>query len=113
MENNKHQQQHQEVEIIIIDIEIFTKEGRNVPHRAHYQYLIIIDRTKFKVTKPSMNGRELLELAGKTPPERFQLNQRFRGGKVQKVGLDEEVSFTEPGIEKFMTVPLDQTEGGY
>jgi hypothetical protein len=109
MENNKHSE---EVEIIIIDIEIFTKEQRHVPNGPHYHYLILIDRQKYEVDKPSLTGREILTLAGKVPPERFQLNQRFRGGKVRKVGLDEKVSFTEPGIEKFMTVPLDQTEGG-
>lgn len=110
MENSKHPEA---VEIIIIDIEVFTKEKRPVPHGPKYHYLILIDRQKYKVEKPSMTGRELLTLAGKVPPERFQLNQRFHGGKVRKVGLDEHVSFTEPGIEKFMTVPLDQTEGGY
>jgi hypothetical protein len=108
MENQKHPET---VEIVIIDIEIFTKEERHVPHGPHYHYLILIDRHKFKVETPSMTGREILSLAGKNP-ERFQLNQRFRGGKVRKIGLDQVVSFTEPGIEKFMTVPLDQTEGG-
>jgi hypothetical protein len=58
-----------------------------------------------------MTGREILILAGKTPPERFQLNQRFKGGRVVKVGYDQKVCFTEPGIERFMTIPLDQTEG--
>lgn len=109
MENNKHLE---ELDVIIIDVEIFTKEQRPVPHGPHYHYLILVDRQKYKVEKPSLKGREILTLVGKLPPERFQLNQRFRGGKVRKVGLDEEVSFIEPGIEKFMTVPLDQTEGG-
>jgi hypothetical protein len=59
-----------------------------------------------------MTGREILILAGKTPPERFQLNLRLKGGKVVKVGYDEKVCFTTPGVEKFMTIPLDQTEGG-
>jgi len=28
-----------------------------------------------------------------------------------EIGLGETVSFTMPGIEKFKTLPLDQTEG--
>ena len=38
-------------------------------------------------------------------------DQKFRGGAVHPVGLDETVVFTTPGIERFMTLPLDQTEG--
>ncbi len=93
-----------------IDVEQYAKEGKPVPKGHHY--VIMVDRTKFKVTEECMTGREILLLAGKIPPERFQLNQRFKGGRVAKVGYDQTVCFTEPGIEKFMTVPLDQTEGG-
>lgn len=96
-------------EILIIDIEVYVKENRVIPNGHHY--LILIDRQKFKVEKEQMSGREILRLAGKIPVERFQLNQRFKGGKVSKIGYDEEVSFVEAGIEKFMTIPLDQTEG--
>lgn len=72
----------------------------------------MVDQQKFTVEQECLTGREILTLAGKTPPERFQLNQRFSHGKVIKIGYDQKVCFTEPGIEKFMTLPLDQTEGG-
>ena len=108
MENNK---EPEIIEIVIIDIELFYKEDREVPKGHHYHYLIMVDRQKYLVKKDSLTGREILELAGKVPTNRFQLNQRFRGGKVIKIGYDQHVSFTEPGIEKFMTIPLDQTEG--
>lgn len=98
-------------EILIIDIEIYVKENREIPRGHHY--LITVDRLKYKVETECLNGREILKLAGKTPPERFQLNQRYKGGKVVKIGYDQEVSFIEPGVEKFMTIPLDQTEGGW
>ena len=97
------------MDIEIIDVELFTKEGKPVPPRHHYK--ILIDRQKYDVKQECMIGREILKLAGKVPVERFQLNQRFRGGKVVKIGYDQTVCFTEPGIEKFMTIPLDQTEG--
>lgn len=96
-------------EILIIDIEVYVRENREIPRGHHY--LIMVDRLKYKVEKECLTGREILELAGKTPPERFQLNQRYKGGKVIRIGYNQEVSFLEPGVEKFMTIPLDQTEG--
>lgn len=92
-----------------IDLEQYAKEGKEVPKGHHY--IILVDRQKYTVKEECMTGREILTLAGKLPVERFQLNQRFKGGKVIKVGYDQKVCFTEPGIEKFMTIPLDQTEG--
>jgi hypothetical protein len=97
-------------EILIIDIEVYVKENREIPRGHHY--LILVDRQKYKVEQEEMTGREILKLAGKNPPERFQLNQRFKGGKVSKIGYDQEVNFVAAGVEKFMTIPLDQTEGG-
>jgi hypothetical protein len=97
------------MEIEIIDLEEFSKAGKTPPKGKKYR--IRIDREVYVIDKECMTGRELLSLAGKNPPERFQLNQKLKGGKVVKVGLDEKVCFTTPGIEKFMTLPLDQTEG--
>jgi hypothetical protein len=94
----------------VIDIEQYSKEGKTVPPGKKYQ--ILVDRDKITVEKECMTGREILTKAGKVPVERFQLNQRFKGGKVVKVGYEQTVCFTEPDIEKFMTIPLDQTEGG-
>ena len=93
-----------------INVETFAKEGKVVPKGHHY--IIMVDKQPIKVEEECMTGRAILTLAGKTPPERFQLNVRFKGGKVEKVGYDEVICFTKPGIEKFMTIPLDQTEGG-
>jgi len=93
-----------------IDLEQYAKEGKEVPKGHHYT--ILVDRQKYTVKVECMTGKEILTLAGKVPVERFQINQRFKGGKVVKVGYDQTVCFTEPGIEKFMTIPLDQTEGG-
>lgn len=93
-----------------IDIELFAKEGKEVPKGQIY--IITVDRQRYKVHEECLTGKEILVLAGKVPVERFQLNQRFRGGKVVKVAYDQKVCFTQPGVEKFMTIPLDQTEGG-
>lgn len=92
-----------------IDIEQFAKEGKPVP--PGQVYMIMVDQKKIRVEQECLTGREILTLAGKIPAERFQLNLRYKGGKVIKIGFDQQVCFTEPGIEKFMTIPLDQTEG--
>ncbi|MCH8902857.1 MAG: multiubiquitin domain-containing protein, partial [Bacteroidetes bacterium] len=70
-----------------------------------------IDRESFIVDSECLTGRQLLELAGKTPIERYQINQKLRGGEIKKIQYDEEICFTTPGVERFMTLPLDQTEG--
>lgn len=59
-----------------------------------------------------MTGRQLLELAGRNPVEGYALYQKLRGaGQPVKVGYEEVISFRKPGLERFMTLPLDQTEG--
>ena len=93
----------------IIDVEEYGKANKPVPGGQRYR--IRIDRDHYVVTVECMTGKEILELAGKKPVEKYQLNQKIRGGQVKKVQFDEQVCFTEPGIERFMTLPLDQTEG--
>ncbi len=93
----------------VIDLEWCAKNGHTPPKGRKYR--IIIDRDKYVVNKECMIGRDILMLAGKNPPERFQLRQKLKHGNVVTVAYDQKVCFTEPGIEKFKTLPLDQTEG--
>lgn len=93
----------------IIDIEECAKAGRKPPKAKHYR--IRIDKQKFVVKVSVMTGRELLNLAGKTPATNFMISQKLRGGEARKIGYDEKVDFTTPGVERFMTLPLDQTDG--
>jgi hypothetical protein len=95
--------------IEIIDLEIFAREGRHVPHHMHYK--IRVDKEYFVVTSPTITGREILEISHHTPPEHFRLDQQFKGGTTRKIELSETVDLTTPGIERFRTLPLDQTEG--
>src|SRR5262245_39545492 len=95
---------HEEVEI-----EVYGKKNVRPPKAK--KYVIRIDKVKYKVEVPSMTGRQLLVLAGKTPPEKYSISQKLHGGQVKTIGLDEKADFTQPGIERFMTLPLDQTEG--
>jgi hypothetical protein len=99
----------QEIASEYIDIEEYAKSGKEPPKGK--KYLIKIDKALYKVEHECMLGKEILEVAGKIPVVRFQLNIKMKGGEVRKVNYDEKVCFTHPGTERFMTIPLDQTEG--
>ena len=43
--------------------------------------------------------------------EEFQLFQKLRGGQMEEVLPDTKIDFARPGIERFVTLPIDQTEG--
>jgi len=91
------------------DLEAAAKAGV-APRRAK-RYRFRVDRVHFVVEKPKITGREILLTAGKAPPERFLLTQKFAGGRAERVSQDEVVDLSKPGVERFMTLPLDQTEG--
>lgn len=96
----------------VIDIELYAKDGKT-PEREK-KYLITIDRVRY-VVDDCLTGRELL-LAANKDLHRFQLRQSVRQGRkvvVEVVKLDQKVCFTKAGIEKFMTLPLDQQEGEF
>lgn len=92
-----------------VDIEACAEHGHETPRAK--RYTIRVDRQRHVVDRPAMTGREILALAGKDPVTRFRLDQKLRGGEAKKIGYDESVSFCAPGVERFMTVPLDQHEG--
>lgn len=94
---------------VVIDIEEHCKSGRPTPHAA--RYAIRIDKTKYEVSAPTLTGRELLTLAGKQPVERFAIYQKVKGGGTVRIALDQTVDLRAPGLERFVTLPLDQTEG--
>lgn len=96
-------------EVDIIDINEHCQNGTPVPDDCKYK--ILIDREPYIVSEKCLTGREILLLTNKTPPDRFQLRQKFKDGKVVTIKNDQKVCFTDPGIEKFKTIPLDQTEG--
>lgn len=98
-----------EVLVDEVDIEATAKEGGHRP-RAH-RYRIRIDRQYYVVKFPQLTGRDILIEAGKECPEHWLLSQKLHGGKVVPIGLDEVVDLRAPGVERFMTLPKDQTEG--
>lgn len=70
-----------------------------------------IDKDYFEAPTALMTGRELLELAGKKPAEDFAIYRKIKGGQPERIGLDEKIDLSRPGVERFLTLPLDQTEG--
>jgi hypothetical protein len=74
-------------------------------------YKVLIDKTHYDVPEPTPTGRELLIIAGKQPPDQFAIYLKLPGQQPRRIGLDEKVDLREPGIERFVTLPLDQTEG--
>lgn len=100
---------HQDYDVI--DVEEYAKADRAVPpHKTGQRYRIRVDKTHYVVAGPTITGREILALAGKTP-DRYRLDQKLRGGQTQKVEPDQIIDLRVDGVEKFMTLPLDQTEG--
>lgn len=76
-----------------------------------YSYRIKVDGQKYVVNVPHMLGEDILKLAGISNPSQMVLYQKFRGGEAKVIEPSEKVDFTAPGIEKFVTIPTDMTEG--
>lgn len=93
-----------------IDIEEYAKAGREIPR--HRRYRIRVDRERVVVCEPCLTGAEILALVDKSP-KTHMLSQKLRGGQAEEIAPDQKVDFTKPGVERFMTLPLDTTEGGY
>ena len=75
------------------------------------EYKIQIDKEIIEVSNPNPTGRELLEFADKKPPEKYAIYLKVKGGQPQRIQADEKVDLSQPGVERFVTLPLDQTEG--
>lgn len=102
MSNEKHQS-----EDTVIDVEEYFAAAKEVPKAK--QYRIRLDKQQYVVDVEQMTGREILALAGKVP-EKYLLRLKTKGG-VEPIGPDQAVSFLAPGIERFMTIPNEVTEG--
>lgn len=91
----------------IVDLEAYFAAQRPVPKGSKYR--IRIDKHHYTVHAHEMTGRQILALAGKTP-DKYLLRQKLHHG-VEPVGPDQMVDFTAHGVERFMTIPNEVTEG--
>ena len=86
------------------------REDSRAPRRRR-EYTIHIDKGTYTTHHSRLSGRELLELAGKEPPEQYAIYLKVRGGQPRRIELDRKIDLGRPGVERFVTLPLDQTEG--
>ena len=99
----------EEISEEIADLEDYARRGVAPPHCRGYK--IKVNGDPFVVHNRTITGREVLELAGLTPPNDYMLRVKVSGQRPQKVDLNEKVDLRQPGIEKFKALPRDQTEG--
>lgn len=104
----EYQVEHNEEIIEEVDLETWATRGERPPKAR--RYIIRIDRERYTVTASGLTGRAILELAGKDPA-RTLLQQRLHGGGTLTIGPDDFVDFTAPGVERFVTLPRNQTDG--
>src|SRR5262245_44323286 len=93
----------------VIGLEECAKAGKTPPRGKKYR--VRSDKHHCVVTVTGMTGRQRLPLSDEAPPERYILSHKMRGGQVKLIGLDEETDFLGSGVERFMTLARDQTEG--
>lgn len=99
----------EEVREEIADLEEYARRGEEPPECLGYRFKV--NGQEFVVRDPIVTGREVLVMAGLTPPEEYTLRVKVAGQPPRKVRLDEKVNLRTPGIEKFKALPRDQTEG--
>ena len=91
-----------------VDVEEHGKKGTRPPPGRRYR--VRVDKQHVIFDTQVVTGREILEKVGKDPT-RFRLDQKLHGGKTVKIEPDDKVDLTTPGLERFMTLPLDAREG--
>ena len=93
----------------IADLEEYARQGKEAPHCRGYRYKVNGD--PLVSDSPKITGKTVLEKANLLPVERYMLRVKIAGHPPRKVALDEVVNLRHPGIEKFLAIPQDQTEG--
>lgn len=96
-------------ELEVVDVEEYGRNGKPIPQAKSYRFRV--DREIITVGQPVLTGRQILELAHKTPPEKFKLFQHLHGGQTVPVALTDIVDLRAKGIERFKTLPTDPMDG--
>jgi hypothetical protein len=100
-------EEQRDPELDELDVEAFA--GFECKPRAK-RYIIRIDRKPYVIATSVITGRELLQMAGKNPPEKFRIWQVVHG-ESHELSPDQKVDVRAPGVEKFRTLSRTQTEG--
>ena len=96
------------IEIDLLDLEKHSKTGKPVPKARRYR--LRIDDAFYETEKQELTGAEILALASKSPSD-STLRQRLHGGKVETVAPEQIVRLDTPGLERFIVIPKENTEG--
>jgi len=92
-------------------IEKFTTQKKSHTDGADVKFKIQVDKDTMEAPHRCMTGREILELAVKQPYSDFQLYQKLKSNKVEKIDYQETVCFDDPGIERFTTQKKRHQDG--
>lgn len=76
-----------------------------------HTYKIKVDKSTFETNVASLTGREILELAG-YKPEDYYLRQILKGNNPVEIKMDQIINLTDPGLERFVTIPKEAFDGG-
>ena len=104
MADNKHHLDDSE----IIDVEAFSREGKPVPPGKRYR--IRVDKEHFEVDSAQLTGAQILALVNKTA-DKYNLYLHLRGGQTKGIAANDSVDLTQPGVERFTTMKIENTEG--
>ena len=96
------------IEVDLLDLENHSKTGKPVPKARKYR--LRIDDAFYETEKDVLTGAEILGLASKSPSD-STLRQRLHGGKVETVAPEQIVRLDTPGLERFIVIPKENTEG--
>lgn len=92
-----------------IDLEECARANRTPP-KGQKHYKIKVDGEQYQVDKAVLAGVAILALAGKTFAD-WTLNRKFHGGRRKAIEKDENVDFSDPGVERFETVRTQAQQG--
>src|SRR4051812_42078150 len=87
----------------VIDLELFTKEGKKPP--VGKKYKVKVGNHHYILTNHIVTGQQILEIAGISPIECYWLYQKLKGCDFEKIDLKEKVDLTREGIEHFVVKP--------
>lgn len=105
MENVSKNENDQRLQVEVVDIEQFTKEGKNPPHGKHYN--VKVNGKHYVFDKQVVSGQDILQVAGFCPVECYWVYQKLKGCDFEKIDLTEQVDLAQPGIEEFTVKPTE------
>jgi hypothetical protein len=93
----------------VVDVEQLAASGQRKPRGK--VYIFRVGKQRIEVRDPIITGAQILDLAGKRPPEKYTLRQVLHGGEAKVIELDEKVDLRAPGVERFRAMPRTAQDG--